>query len=170
MLDDDPKKVFILNSFFECTIDGYRQGKLVYKLPVINDGVHSMKIKAWDAANNSSDAVLEFRVYKKETFILQRVSNYPNPFSTGTNFCFELENGQIGEDIEANVQLYNLSGQLVRSLKKAIKFTAKRSCEIEWDGRNENGSKMGTGIYVYVLSIKPPSGSISRKVGKLYLF
>ncbi len=170
MLDDDPKKVFILNNFFECSVDGFRQGKLVYELPALKEGPHSLKIKAWDAANNSSDAVLEFRVYKKETFILQRVSNYPNPFSTGTNFCFELENGQIGEDIEANVQVYNLSGQLVRSLKKAIKFTAKRSCEIEWDGRNENGSKMGTGIYVYVLSIKPPSGSISRKVGKLYLF
>ena len=170
MLDDDPKKIFILNSFFECAIDGYRQGKLVYQLPVMKEGLHSMKIKAWDAANNSSEAVLDFRVYKKETFILQRVSNYPNPFSASTNFCFEVENGQIGQEIESFVQVYNITGQLVKSLKKTIKFTAKRSCEIVWDGRNENGSKMGTGIYVYVLSIKPPSGNISRKVGKLYLF
>jgi flagellar hook assembly protein FlgD len=113
---------------------------------------------------------LDFRVYKKETFILQRVSNYPNPFNTSTNFCFELENGQIGKNVEATIQLYSVTGQLVRTLKKAIKFTAKRSCEIVWDGRNENGSKMGTGIYVYVLYIKPPSGNLSRKVGKLYYF
>jgi hypothetical protein len=72
----------------------------------LTEGVHSLKIKAWDAANNSGSAVLDFRVSKKETFILQRVLNYPNPFSSSTNFCFELENGQIGQDVEAFVQVY----------------------------------------------------------------
>ena len=170
MLDDDPGKAFVLNDFFECTLDGYKQGRIFFQLPVLEEGIHTLKIKAWDAANNSSEAVIEFRVSKKETFILQRIFNYPNPFSTTTNFCFELENGQIGQNVDVVIQVYSLTGQLVRSLKKTIKITGKRSCEIEWDGRNENGSKMGSAVYVYVVYIKSPFGNSSSKTGKIYLF
>ena len=55
-------------------------------MPELEPGLHTLKIKAWDVLNNSKEVVLDFTVAKDEELELSHVLNYPNPFTTKTQF------------------------------------------------------------------------------------
>ena len=67
--------------------------------------------------------------------------NYPNPFNPGTKV-----NIYIKQTAHVNVDIYNSRGQLIRSLVNSVK--EKGIYEIEWDGRDEKGSKVASGLYL----------------------
>lgn len=70
------------------------------------------------------------------------LQNYPNPFNPSTSLAFELP-------APRSVQLfiYNQNGRLVRRL--VDREMAAGSHAIVWDGRDENGVPVPTGIYLY---------------------
>ncbi len=68
--------------------------------------------------------------------------NYPNPFNPSTTFRYGLsEPGQI------SLNIYNMLGQLVRTVVKDYQVAG--FYEVAWDGRNETGATVSSGIYVY---------------------
>ncbi len=75
-------------------------------------------------------------------FSLQQ--NYPNPFNSGTVIRFELP-----EAGETELVVYNLAGQkaaaLVQGMREAGSYT------IRWDGRDDGGRSMASGVYFYRL-------------------
>ena len=54
-LDDDDNQFFILNDFYEGELNSYQQGVVRFQLPELEPGMHTLKIKAWDVLNNSSE-------------------------------------------------------------------------------------------------------------------
>lgn len=71
---------------------------------------------------------------------IQILSNYPNPFNTKTLIPMKIANPSSPID----VSIYNLKGQLVKSL---FKGNAKSLGEYEWDGSDNSGSLVGSGVY-----------------------
>jgi predicted outer membrane repeat protein len=76
--------------------------------------------------------------------------NYPNPFSGSTVISFS-----IPQNIEnAEIKIYNIKGQLVKSLGY-LDFIKSKTTDflysISWDGKNENGKPVSSGIYFYRL-------------------
>ncbi|MER3499510.1 MAG: hypothetical protein C4308_13230, partial [Chitinophagaceae bacterium] len=71
----------MLNDFYEADLNSYQSGVIRFQLPALQPGTHSLKIKAWDVLNNSSEYVLDFVVAKDEDLVLSHVLNYPNPFT-----------------------------------------------------------------------------------------
>ena len=70
--------------------------------------------------------------------------NAPNPFKHKTAINCQLPNaGQM------NICMFNITGQLVRTLVKEAK--AAGSYKIFWDGKNNNGEALPNGIYLYRL-------------------
>ena len=73
--------------------------------------------------------------------------NYPNPFNPSTNITFALpEAGEI------TLAIYNLRGQLVRTLVSGA-LTAGRH-QVVWDSTTDKGIQVASGIYVYRLKAK----------------
>jgi hypothetical protein len=72
--------------------------------------------------------------------------NYPNPFNSTTSVRFVL-----ASEGEATLAVYNLLGQKVRTLAKG-RLLAGASV-ITWDGRDDHGRDLATGVYVYRLEI-----------------
>jgi hypothetical protein len=73
--------------------------------------------------------------------------NYPNPFNPTTTIKFDLkEKGPV------TLKIYNVAGQLVRTLVDDVRDAAAYS--IAWDGRNNTGSKVASGIYFYKMETK----------------
>lgn len=75
---------------------------------------------------------------------LALAQNYPNPFNPVTTIAFELPVAQT-----VQMHLYNLNGQLVRTLAEGS-FTAGVH-QVVWDGHDDQGRQVTTGIYYYVL-------------------
>ncbi|MFQ6606527.1 MAG: FlgD immunoglobulin-like domain containing protein [Fidelibacterota bacterium] len=73
--------------------------------------------------------------------------NYPNPFNPVTEITFALP-------IESEVELvvYNLRGQEVRRLVSGALEAGFH--HVTWDGRNDSGREVSTGIYLYQLTAK----------------
>jgi flagellar hook assembly protein FlgD len=127
-----------------------------------------LKIKAWDTTNNSSEVVLEFVVAKDEELSLQRVLNYPNPFTSKTQFWFE--HNKPGQNLQVRLQIFTLSGRLIKTMQRAINTMGNRSSELEWDGRDEYGDRVGKGLYFYKLTVIAPGRLKKEKIEKLVIF
>jgi len=71
--------------------------------------------------------------------------NYPNPFNNFTTIKFELP---LTEQV--SLEIYNLLGQKLRTLRNRKMKNGVHS--VKWDGRNENGDLVSSGVYVYKFS------------------
>ncbi|OYW17115.1 MAG: hypothetical protein B7Z54_08800, partial [Sphingobacteriales bacterium 12-47-4] len=148
-VDDDNDNYFILNDFYEADADNYKAGSLRFQLPAFAPGPHRLRIKAWDVMNNSSEIELAFEVVDDEALIINRVLNYPNPFTTHTNFWFE--HNRPGEDLRVDIQIFTISGKIIKRISQTINTPGNRSSEVEWDGRDDFGARIGQGVYLYKL-------------------
>ena len=83
----------------------------------------------------------------KETTLLP---NYPNPFNPETWIPYRL-----AEDAFVTLTIYDNSGRIVRTLDvghRVAAFYESRAKAIHWDGRNEFGEQVASGVYFYHLS------------------
>lgn len=168
-LDNDNRRFFILNDYYQSEQDDYQRGVVRFQLPELEPGPHTLKIKAWDVLNNSSENVLDFTVAKDEELELSHVLNYPNPFTTKTRFFFE--HNKPGQDLYVRVQIFTLTGRIIKVIEKTINTPGNRSSdELEWDGRDEYGDKAARGVYLYKLSVVGPGRKKKEKIEKLVLF
>ncbi|HEX9614740.1 MAG TPA: FlgD immunoglobulin-like domain containing protein, partial [Bacteroidota bacterium] len=76
------------------------------------------------------------------------LQNYPNPFNAGTNIVFEVPDVQ-GKFVKALVQVFNLLGEKVKTLAKGEH--AAGTYTVTWDGTDESGSRLPSGVYFYRL-------------------
>jgi hypothetical protein len=168
MIDNDPDQLYVLNEYYEAELDSYRRGKLRFQLPRLEPGFHTLKVKAWDAVNNSSEASLDFVVAADEELVLSHVLNYPNPFTTRTQFWFE--HNQPGQELWVRLQVFTLTGRVIKTIQKTINTPGNRSSELEWDGRDEFGDKVARGVYLYRLTVTAPGKKKKEKIEKLVIF
>jgi hypothetical protein len=166
-LDGDNNKYYILNTFYESDLDNFRQGKIRFQLPQLSPGPHSLKIKVWDAVNNSSEYVLDFIVTESAVLRIDRVLNYPNPFTTNTSFWFE--HNQPGRELYVKVEVFTVSGKLINTLSQTINTTGNRSIDVQWNGRDQYGNKIGRGVYVYRLHVKTADGRSAEQWQRLVI-
>jgi len=73
--------------------------------------------------------------------------NYPNPFNPLTNISFSLP-----ADGKVDLNVYNIRGQKVRVLANAESRTEGVQ-NIQWNGTDDNGKRVGSGIYFYKLEV-----------------
>jgi flagellar hook assembly protein FlgD len=166
-LDEDNRQYFVLNNFYESDLNNYQQGSVRFQLPELSPGHHSLKIKAWDAVNNSSEYILDFTVVNDNELRIDHVLNYPNPFTTRTSFWFE--HNYPGTELSVKVEIFSVSGKLIKTISQAINTAGNRSNDIEWDGKDEYGNKIGRGVYIYRLRVKTSNGKTADKWQKLVI-
>ncbi|MFY9243723.1 MAG: type IX secretion system sortase PorU [Polaribacter sp.] len=168
ILDGDTSNPIILNDFYQTELNDFTKGKVTYKLRDLDVGPHTLKIKAWDTYNNSSETTLNFVVVSDAILNLENVLNYPNPFVNYTEFWFN--HNKPNEPLEVQVQIFTVSGKLVKTINQNIQTTGNLSREIIWNGLDDFGNKIGKGVYVYKLKVKSTSNNlISEKYEKLVI-
>ena len=92
---------------------------------------------------------LELRVGDVRPEDTTLAQNFPNPFNPETWIPY-----QLSQPTEVSIQIYNVSGHLVRSLDLGWQATGSYmtpSSAAYWDGRNAVGERVASGIYFYTL-------------------
>ena len=79
----------------------------------------------------------EFKLYQ----------NYPNPFSSQTTFQYD-----VAEATSVKIYIYNTLGQLVKTIDRGDNGIGTHT--VEWDGKNEDGDTLSSGVYFYQLRTK----------------
>ena len=75
--------------------------------------------------------------------------NYPNPFNPETWIPY-----QIREEAEVGIAIYNARGDLIRNFNLGLKpvgYYTTSDKSVYWDGRNNGGEDVASGIYFYRL-------------------
>ena len=168
VLDGDTTNPITLNDFYQTELNDYTKGKVNYKLRDLDVGPHTIKIKAWDTYNNSSEITLNFTVVSDAILNLENILNYPNPFVNYTEFWFN--HNKPNETLEVQVQIFTISGKLIKTINQNIITTGNLSRSISWNGLDDFGNKIGKGVYIYKLKVKSTiSNLVSEKFEKLVI-
>ena len=92
--------------------------------------------------------------------------NFPNPFNPSTVISWQLARlaGAAGQAVGSQVELklFNLLGQEVRNLVNEPKEAGYHS--VVWDGRDNAGNPVASGVYIYRLSVKSLTGETENFV------
>ncbi|MCB0569043.1 MAG: type IX secretion system sortase PorU [Phaeodactylibacter sp.] len=154
VLNGNTQNTYLLNDFYESELDDYTRGKVRYPLSSLPEGRHTIRVKAWDVANNSAEGYTEFVVAASEEVALEHVLNYPNPFTGHT--CFQFDHNLANQELEVMVQVFTISGRLVKTIQANIfsDGALRRDDCIEWDGRDDYGGQLGRGVYLYKVKVR----------------
>ncbi len=167
IIDNDTKKIFNLNDFYETNIDDITRGVVSYPFSKLAKGRHTLQVKAWDVLNNSGVGYTEFIVEEKANLALSHVLNYPNPFTTNTRFMFE--HNKPGAPLDLRIEIFTVSGKVIKTITKNINTEGYRVDDITWDGLDDYGDKIGKGVYIYRISLKDDSGKKVSQYQKLVI-
>ncbi|MFC1558305.1 T9SS type A sorting domain-containing protein [candidate division KSB1 bacterium] len=124
----------------------------------IGSGIHNVTIQVADKLGNLSEyASAEFELdTTPHTYKLNQ--NYPNPFNAGTTVKY-----QIPEPGRVTVFVYSVLGQKISVLVDEYKDAGYYSAL--WDGRNDQGISVSSGIYICVMK----SGTFVRSFKMVFL-
>ena len=166
-LDENSESAVVLNDLYEADLDTYKSGQVRYRFADLAEGTHTLSLKAWDAHNNSSLSSTEFVVAPSAELALEHVLNYPNPFTTHTEFYFE--HNRPCSTLNVQVQVFTVAGRLVKSINRQLTCEGFRTEPLAWDGNDDFGDKLGRGAYVYRLHVTTPEGEDAEKFEKLVI-
>ena len=168
ILDGDTSNPIVLNDFYETELNDFTRGKVIFRLRDLEVGPHTLSVKAWDTYNNSSEATLNFVVVSDEILNLENVLNYPNPFINYTEFWFN--HNKPNEALEVQIQVFTVSGKLIKTINQTVQTTGNLSRNITWNGLDDFGNKIGKGVYVYKLRVKSTTSNlVAEKYEKLVI-
>ncbi len=129
---------------------------LTYRPELLQDGEYTLLIQAKDMSGNASgsyDFKQRFRVTNQKA--ISNFVNYPNPFSTSTRFVYTLTGDRPPEDYR--LQILSVSGRIVREVSKEELGPLRIGTNMTvfaWDGRDQFGDQVATGVYLYRFLIK----------------
>ncbi len=113
--------------------------------PTLSDGDHKLIISG---KNNSNLISLDFKV--SNTPQILNIFNYPNPFTIGTQFTFELTGHSAAERV--TILIYSVAGRKLKDLSVTNLGIGFNS--IVWDGRDNDGNELANGVYLYQIKAK----------------
>ena len=167
ILDDQYEAPYILNDYYETAPDDCTRGYVSFPISGLPDGRHSLRVKAWDMNNNSGEGTVHFEVVNGEVVLVRNLMNYPNPFRDVTNFVFEHNHPE--QQMNITIQIFNTMGGYVRTIKETFTPNGSRTNEISWDGTDDNGTMLPSGIYVYRVNITTDKGLQTSAYQKLVI-
>lgn len=167
VLDENSKNALVLNDYYTADLNTYQSGKIRYPFNELSEGSHRLSLKVWDVQNNSSTSYTDFIVAKQAELALSHILNYPNPFTTKTKFF--IEHNQCCTSLKVLIQIYTISGKVVKSINQTINNEGFRFDGIEWDGKDEFGDKLARGVYIYRVAVTDNSKKKAEKIEKLVI-
>ncbi len=167
-LDEDLSHPYVLNSYYKSDRDDFTRGKLEFRFQNLEDGFHTLRIKAWDVYNNSSEVEINFNVSRNTPLDIDDVRNFPNPFTETTKFQFNHKH--FNKDLKLSIRITSVDGIVVDEIGPVIvPADGYSTLPIEWDGTNSKGGRLAAGVYIYQIIVQGENGLSEQKSGKLVL-
>ena len=132
------------------------------------DSTYTLKVEAEDTRGNAVEPYQgSFRVQQEQ--VIRDVYPYPNPMNTHTTFAFRVKGGRNEALRDFSLRIYTLSGRLVRQLEARHLDSPLRVGwnTLRWNGRDEDGDRVATGVYLYRVRIEGAETTFRGDVEKI---
>jgi hypothetical protein len=152
IIDGDEENPIVLNSFYECALNTFKNGGIIYQLPSLTKGEHTLKLIAWDNVGNRNSSIIRFNISESSEFQILNLMNYPNPVVNYTNISFQL--AKPAKHLEVGLKVFNIEGKLMEHNQKHFYNTSRF---IDFPS-SINFNRLSSGIYFYQVAIKNEYG------------
>jgi hypothetical protein len=147
-------------NFIGAPASGNNEARVELRPELVEDGIYQLEVRAKDATGNLSgdnDYFISFRVIHDQT--ISRIYNFPNPFNHSTQFIYTL----TGEGSPAfyEIQIVSMDGIVVREITQdqlGPLAVGTHITHYEWDGTDNNGNPLASGVYLYKMFAKNAAG------------
>lgn len=155
---------------------------IYYRPKFEQDGMHTLQVRASDISSNASgdlDHQVRFEVIQRAT--ITDVLNYPNPFTTKTQFVFTVTGAEAPTYVQ--IQIMTITGRVVREISNhelGPLRVGRNVTDFYWDGTDQFGDRLAQGVYLYKVTAKLHGEDIENRetgassyfkkgIGKMYL-
>jgi hypothetical protein len=167
VLDNNTANTYDITSYYQPSLNSYQKGTITFPFSSLSNGTHNLSLRVWNVYDNASVTTTEFNVEPQSNLQLQHVLNYPDPFTTHTQFFFEIN--QVCDQMDVQIQIFSVSGKLVRNILTSVKTDSFRSEPIDWDGKDDYGDRIARGVYIYHLKVRTSNGTTADTYQKLVI-
>ena len=126
------------------------EARIIFK-PTLTDGTYELRAQGIDRSKNDAgkyDYRIKFKVDSKPS--ITNVLNYPNPFSTSTQFVFTITGATIPEQLI--IQIFSASGKVVKEITReelGNLHVGTNVTDYKWNGTDNFGDRLANGVYFY---------------------
>lgn len=166
-LDGGDKTFTDVADYFVPFSDGRPGGSIAYPMSNISVGWHQLRLRVWDTAPNSAEAIVNFEVAKEIAPVLYDVYTTENPASTEANFY--ITHDRPDGNLKVTLEVFDLMGKKVWETTEEGRSDMFTSMPVTWDLRDSGGRRVARGIYLYRATVTDKdsgreSATASRKL------
>ena len=165
IVDNDPNMTYVLNNYYTSEAGDYTRGSVIYSMPELSSGTHTLLIRAWDVMNNSSTKEVTFEVVKGLRPQLTNVWCTNSNANQSTTFV--ITHNRPSTELTVTMEVFDFSGRVLWEHRESGTSSGNNYL-INWNLTTNSGQPIGNGVYLYRATISSASGgSESSKTRKI---
>ena len=153
---DGSKSYNDVSQYYTPSTDGTPSGMINYPMSALTNGHHTIRLRIWDVAGNSTSKELTFNVQAGLQPNIFDVYCDQNPAKYETNFY--VTHDRPDSELTITVQVYNLLGRPVWESTVKGRSEMSQSTPVNWNLCDKSGRRVPRGIYLYSASISTDGG------------
>lgn len=161
IIDGNAKYTYNLNSVFKPVVGDFTRGTIMFPLDRLEEGEHTLMIRAWDFYNNSSTTTITFVVEPDMAPEISSIEISPSPVVAGCETKFHIYHNRPQSEIDVTLEIYSIHGQLLwRNSEKRVADGLVHTCS--WNGCGQAGQPLATGVYVARISMATDGATVTK--------
>ncbi len=164
VIDGSMNQTYNLNEHFTFDFGSYTEGTVMFNIPSLAPGKHTLQFRASDVQNNTSQVVLDFNVVGGLMTDNIHIDATDNPARSATTFIVTHDMGNTPVDI--TIEVYDMSGKRLWTGEERGTQTVGNYTRT-WDLVCNDGHLLSTGVYLYRAKITAEGTSKVSKTRKL---
>lgn len=166
VIDNDPRFTYVLTRYYSPVDIDYRRGRIVFPLPDLPEGKHTLMFRAWDVLGNSSTETVRFEVREGIRPDVMSVTLTENPARERTSFVISHDRPGSVESFELTVA--DSGGRVM--WQGTYQDTSKSNISvIDWNLVTSSGQKLQRGLYIFKVTMHTKDGAYRSASGKLII-
>lgn len=154
IIDNNEQTTYDLNRYFRPTAGGYADGTVSFSLPRLEEGSHTMLIRAYDVFNNMGSKTLTFNVVPG---LKPELAHLYVSAPVRDKAVFRVYSDRRGSVIDVTLRIYDLHGQLLYTQKQTGEENVDEYYEFEWNLTSTVGL-VPPGVYIARVGVSTADG------------
>jgi len=167
IIDGNTSLSYNLNNYYENIPDSDGEGRVVFPVPSLSEGVHTAEFIAWDIHNNSSRDTFSFEVSPNIKPVLSKVYATPNPARDQVEF--RLVHNRPETNMTVEIRVYDMSGRHLWTGQQQGSSELFKDLVLNWDLTDSSNNRLRPGVYVYRAAIKTKQSKEATEGNKLII-
>lgn len=167
MIDNKPFTSYNLNSYYDNIFGRKGEGEVRFGIPQLSAGLHEAVFKVWDVMGNPTTYTFRFEVDENLKPFITHIVATPTPAKG--NVEFHLTHNRPESRMKVGIMVYDMAGRLHWKHEETGSSELFKDYVIDWDLRNNSGTHVRPGVYIYRAAISTTNSKEATEAKKMVI-